>query len=614
MATIYLHNLIVQLDSNTPVDIIIEIGDEYGIVGSVLIRRVKDTQKDRDEVTALRVQLSVSENLVTLLRAEIETFRSEADALRAENDSLKRENKTLSDAAASYSQQVLNQQEELRWYQAQRFAPSSQKTTDFADSVNQLLLFTVPDVEAAIESVDAAGRPPTTKVAAHERKRNGGRRLIPAHFPRELVEHDLDAAQKMCTVCPVPHPLVRIGKEEHECYRIKPAQITVEHHVTYAYACKEGNEGVVTATPPAVILPKTNASASMAAYLITKKFDFSMPIHRTCRELMQSGVELSTSTACRWVNLVGEEKVVPVVNLLDDEIFSSGLMQMDETYLQVLKSHKAPTTDHFMVVRTGGEPGKRVVLYNYIPSRTKAALRELLIGPEGPYQGMLVTDGLDLYDGICAELKILHFGCWQHVRQYWYKADKVSELPSSRSLAHTALVDYIRPIFKIESKIETLRAEHTEKGGVLPSTQVVQIRQEQSKPLMEAFKGWVERLLPGTPPKSSLGRALAYTTSQWSKLERVLEYDVPIHNNFPEQQNKHFAVGRKNWWFSNSEVGAHASANLLSLVLTCRANGVVAFDYLKHLFELLPKAASLEDVEALLPWNAKPFLMPKPEK
>jgi transposase len=573
-------------------------------------RHSKDTQDNRDAVAALRVQLSVSEGLVASFRGANESLSADMAVLRAENESLKDQNKGLRAAAAGYSQQLVNLQEELRWYQAQWFGSSSQRTTDFVtESPNQLLLFNLPDVEAAIESADkAAGSQLSAKVAADERKPRGKRKVIPPHFPRVLVEHDLTEAQKMCTVCAVPHPLTRIGKEEHECYRIKPAEITVEHHVAYTYVCEERNEDVVTAPAPPVILPKTNASPSLAAHLVTKKFDFSMPLHRTCRELMQSGLELSTATACRWVNTIGEEKVVPIVNLLGDELFSGRLMQMDETYLQVLKSHKAPTTDHFMVVRTGGAPGRSVVIYSYIPSRTRATLTELLIGPDGPYGGMLVTDGLDLYDDISMEFGLLHFGCWQHVRQYWYKADKVSELPSSRSLAHTALVDHIRPIFRVETRIEALRTEYAQRGQVLPSALVVQMRQEQSKPLFEAFKAWVDRLLPGTPPKSALGRALAYTTSQWPKLVRVLDHDVPIHNNFPEQQNKHFAVGRKNWWWSYGEVGARASANLLSLVLTCRANGVVVFDYLEYLFEQLPAATSLEHIEALLPWHVKPVL------
>jgi hypothetical protein len=39
---------------------------------------------------------------------------------------------------------------------------------------------------------------------------------------------------------------------------------------------------------------------------------------------------------------------------------------------------------------------------------------------------------------------------------------------------------------------------------------------------MAAFKKWVDDLLPGVPPKTALGKALAYTTRQWAKLQRFL--------------------------------------------------------------------------------------------
>ena len=40
-------------------------------------------------------------------------------------------------------------------------------------------------------------------------------------------------------------------------------------------------------------------------------------------------------------------------------------------------------------------------------------MKQLLVRPEGPYRGKLLTDGLEHYDDICQELQLLHFGCWQ---------------------------------------------------------------------------------------------------------------------------------------------------------------------------------------------------------
>ena len=79
-----------------------------------------------------------------------------------------------------------------------------------------------------------------------------------------------------------------------------------------------------------------------------------------------------------------------------------------------------------------------------------------------------------------------------------------------------------------------------------------------------------------------------------------------LYNNFVERQIKQYALGRKLWMFCYDKVGAQASANLFSLVMTARANGVEPFEYLSELFERLPAATTLEAVEALLPWNLKP--------
>jgi hypothetical protein len=157
------------------------------------------------------------------------------------------------------------------------------------------------------------------------------------------------------------------------------------------------------------------ASPSLLAHLVTSKFDDGIPLYRVSRQLERSGMELSPGTAATWVNRIGGDKVIPLIELLREAIFIPELMHMDESYLQVLNSDKAPTSTHYMVVRAAGPPGTRIILYDYIPSRTREALKQLLVRPEGPYRGKLLTDGLEHYDDICQELKLLHFGCWQHV-------------------------------------------------------------------------------------------------------------------------------------------------------------------------------------------------------
>lgn len=64
-------------------------------------------------------------------------------------------------------------------------------------------------------------------------------------------------------------------------------------------------------------------------------------------------------------------------------------------------------------------------------------------------------------------------------------------------------------------------------------------------------------------------------------------------------------MGRKAWLFANSELGAHASARLFTLIETAKANQVEPLAYLKTIFKELPNCTTLEDYEALLPWAMK---------
>lgn len=540
------------------------------------------------------------------LAARLRLAESLAAQRLSEAEALKQENARLKAERTHYCERVVLLEEELRWLKAHYFGASSQKLDAAEVHPDQGMLFNEAEVLAAIAAAEEAQAARTTKIAAHERKHTAGRKAIPEHFPRILIEHDLPEEQKLCTCCATPHPLTRIGQEVRECYRFERPKISVERHIRFTYVCGERHEGVITAPAPPVILPKSMASPSLLAYLITSKFVDGLPLYRVSRQLERSGMDLSPGTAGTWVNTIGGEKIAPLIALMNEELLAAPYLHMDETYLQVLKSDKAPTSNHFMVVRAAGPPGRRIILYNYIPSRTTEALRQLLIGPEGPYHGKLITDGLERYDEICQELKILHFGCLQHCRQYYFKARKVSQLPSTRTLANAALQDYIRPVFAAEDEIERLREAHEQRGEPPPLAAILELRQKKSKPVLEKFKGWVDELLPGTPPKSALGQALAYTQNQWGKLTRHLDHpEVPAHNNYAEQQIKQYAVGRKAWLFNHDKLGAQASANLFTLVMTARVNGVEPFAYLSELFEQLPMATTVEALEALLPWNLK---------
>ena len=570
---------------------------------SVLTRRFTSAQQILDQNAELTARLRLVESCEAKLKEENEKIQARNAQLQAE--------------VSRYGERVVLLEEEVRWLKAQYYGRSIQKSDAAEENPDQSMLFNEAEVLAAIAAADEAHAARTTKVEAHERKRSpdSGRKAIPEHFPRIVIEHDLPAEEKMCTKCPVPHPLTRIGEEKRECYRFEPPKIHAELHIRPTYVCEERNEAPVTAPAPPVILPKSLASPSLLAHVIKSKFDLGLPIYRVSADLTRYEVKLSAGTLGTWVNLVGGKKVVPLINLMNEALFAVSFMHIDETPLQVLRSDKAVGSDHYIVARAGGPPGRRIILYDYIASRTKEALKQLLIGADGPYRGKLVSDGLERYDEIAAELKLPHFGCMQHCRSMFFKARKVSQLPSSRTLANAAIEDYIRKVYQAETQIKALQEEYQQRGDTLPLSTVLALRQNKSKPILEKFKAWVDELLPGPPPNSALGKALGYTTRQWPKLIRYLDHpDMPIDNNYIERQIKHYATGRKAWLFAYDAVGAQASANLYSLVMTARANGVEPYAYLNYLFEYLPAADTVEAVEALLPWNVTPAMLAEHQK
>ena len=85
--------------------------------------------------------------------------------------------------------------------------------------------------------------------------------------------------------------------------------------------------------------------------------------------------------------------------------------------------------------------------------------------------------------------------------------------------------------------------------------------------------------------KNKLAEAIGYAINEKAYLYTFLENgNVPMDNNRAENAIRPFAVGRKNWLFSNTARGADCSAALYSIVSTAQANGLDAEKYLTNLF------------------------------
>ena len=90
----------------------------------------------------------------------------------------------------------------------------------------------------------------------------------------------------------------------------------------------------------------------------------------------------------------------------------------------------------------------------------------------------------------------------------------------------------------------------------------------------------------------------------WSLTIRLVIKRLP--NNLSENAIRPFAVGRKNWLFSNSVEGANASAVVYTMVEMAKAHGLNIYGYLKFLLEHRPgKDMTDEQLAELAPWSEK---------
>ncbi len=473
--------------------------------------------------------------------------------------------------------------EQNAWLKRQIFGRSSEKTPKDEVNPDQHHLFN--EAEIVSELLPTANESVT--IPAHIRKKKG-RKRIPADLPRVDIIHDLPEHEKICGNDGTF--LKRIGEITSEQLDYIPAKLRVLRHIRYKYACGCCGETMKTADKPNTLLPKSLATPSLLAHITTAKYVDGLPLHRQERQFARLGIELNRATMASWMIKIGGTHVQPLINLLNDECRNSRLLHMDETRVQVLKSHKAPSADHWVWVRATGATDRCVVLFDYDASRAKNVAQRLLEG----FQGILVSDGYKGYDSIAKAQGLVHAGCLAHARRKFHDAKKSAGHDDSR--AKVAL-DYIGQLYALERKLREAQPPPGDQA-------ILDFREKHALPVLQAFRAWLDDMALKVPPNNDLGRAVLYTLGQWCKLSTFLDHAcVPLDNNRAEGCIRPFVIGRRNWVFCDTQNGATASANLYSLVESAKANGLEPHAYLTRVYSRLPLATCVEDFEALLPWN-----------
>ena len=485
-------------------------------------------------------------------------------------------------------------QEQLNHYKRQLFAAKSE-----ASATNQKdLFFNEAEVEGAkAQPAVEERKDDQIEVPAHKRTKRGRKPLDPA-LPREVVRHELPEHERVCPRDGAA--LTEIGVETSEQLDIVPQQVRVIRHERVKYACPCCDGGLRLAAKPPQVIPKGLLSEAALAWVITSKYLDGLPLYRQAALLGRfGGTDLSRNTLSASVVRVGLA-VQPVLNLLRDALLDSPIVHGDETEVQVLKEpgRKAQAKSYMWVQMTEASgadgTGPPIRLFAYSPSRSTHAAMTLYEGMRGG--GVLMSDGYEPYAAIVERHRLVHLGCWAHCRRYFHEA--LQALPKDKRGPDQLPARFIELIGKLYHVEAEARREQLDARAVHAR------RQDESVPILKKIEELALQHLHGVLPGSLLGKALHYVTAQWPKLVRYVDDGrYPIDNNPCENAIRPFVVGRRNWLFADTVAGANASANLYSLLQTCIANGIDGYTYLNALLVELPKAKTVEDYEALLPWH-----------
>lgn len=487
--------------------------------------------------------------------------------------------------------------EALKMQRARMFGRSTEKSDELQLTMDDINFFNETEAVAEPEQ----NEPELYNCIEHRpaKKKKGAKKKAVQKLPIQRIEYTLSPEDAVCNKC--GSPLSHMKKVVRKELTVIPAQVYVTEHIHHVYVCRNcSNNGIeaniVKAPGPEPVFRNSLASASMVAWIITRKFAESMPLYRQEQQHLRDGLKLSRQTMANWQLRATELYLEPLYRLMQNKLVRSGVIHVDETVLEVLHEPGRNASDEsrmwFYCPSSSDIP---MVLYEYSVSRAHTVPEKFLKG----FRGYLLSDGYEAYRTLSRKHpEMINVFCWAHVRRKFTDIIKSlgKEVDANKTESSKA-VQMIDALFHIEKQIQDRSPEEKK-----------EIRAEKALPKVDAYFEWAKDILPRTVKGSPFAAAVSYGLERETELRRYLEDGrLEISNNRAERQAKKFVIGRKNWIFNNTPRGAESSAIAYSIVMTAIMNDLDPFRYLKYVFESLAGKALLTDdeLEAYLPWSDK---------
>lgn len=483
----------------------------------------------------------------------------------------------------------------------QAFGKSSEKIQREIEQLELALedvLVSVARQDLVTNDQDEPGEEPATACAdTSSRPRPSRRPRVAADTPRERRELD---PGNTCPDC--GGNLRLVGEDVSEILELITAKLKVIEVARPKKSCR-CCEKMVQAPAPSRPIPGSMAGASLLAYVLVSKFDDHLPLYRQHEILARMGVDIPRSTLADWCGR-SMRILQPVIDRIEASVLGSDILHADDTPIRVLAPERRAKGIGKGVKQgriwayvcdqhpwAGAAPPG--VVYRYAPDWKAEHVQDHLRNASGILQADAYKGYAKLYQpGADGNPRFREAACFAHWRRDFHDI-----WTSQKSgIAHEAL-ERIGQLYDIEREIMGKPADIRRA-----------VRQELSKPKLEALHAWAETQLTRIPGKGDLATAFRYALGRWHAFSLFLDDGrVAIDNNAAERAVRPICLGKKNWLFAGSESGAETLARAMTLIESAKMNGLDPQAYIADLLERIHDH-KINRIEELLPWNWAPLI------
>ena len=485
---------------------------------------------------------------------------------------------TLQEMVLTLLGQIDDLSGQLYYLKRQLFGKKSEKL----DPAQRMLFESLYDqVQAKIDQQRQSKEEPVKKT----KKKNAnhkGRKPLPADLPRKTIDIEPSEEEKVCSVC--HNEKQRIGTEITEVLEYVPASFFVKQYARHKYGCKKCESDISIGPLPPRAIDKGIPGEGLLAHIITSKYTDHAPLNRLEGILKRHGVDINVSTMCGWVGKCAD-LLEPLVKRMHKKILQSPKINTDDTRIPIKsKKRKGSTYKGYLWVYLDDQGN---VVFDFTPTRSREGPLTFL----GDYAGFVQADAYSGYDAFFRKGNATEVGCNSHARRKFEYA-----LDDDPVRAAHMMVLWGR-LYEIESRAKSQKYS---------STQLLQARQDEAKPILEEMKMALDEYKDQVLPKNMMSKAITYALNQWEALNRYIEDPMlDIDNNISERALRMVVIGRKNFMFAGSEAGAWRAAIIYSLVASCKVNGIDPFAYFRDVLEKVSTHPA-DKIDELLPSNWQP--------